>query len=216
MGEIQKSVGQMILDHAGLFVIIVLFLLSSFFKLVKRDIDPLGAVIGWLGKHFTKEVRKDVATLKDETGKKFDEIKKDRAEKVEELKTDYNNKITSLKSDLDSFEERTNTIISEVKSGTEKNHMVLTDRMNKMDKSNDLQTIRQIKAHILDFANSCINKRQHTKKDFENIIHENQEYEALLAKYPEVKNDAYTDDYNYVMKIYHKCKEEGTFLKGDT
>lgn len=211
MSEISKAVGQWILGNVGWTVIIILFLLSCVFKISKKEIDPLGWVIGWFGKAFTKDVRKDVADLKKETNQKFDEVKKDWASKIDELKKDYDKKITDLRTDLDSFEERTNNSISEMKNGTTHNCEMLKTRLDLMEKSNDMQTVRQIKGHVLDFANSCLNKRKHTKQDFENIIKENEEYETLVAKYG-LKNDVYTEDFNYIMDIYHECKKNRSFL----
>jgi len=222
MDEISAKVVQWIIDHFGLSILIVLFLLSGVFKVTKIEVNPIGWIIGWIGKHFTKDVRKDVADLKTETNGKFEEVKRDRAAKIDELKTetsnkfnelkqDYNDKITSLKADLDSFEERTNGSIDEMKHGTSQNCELLKCRLDRMEESNDMQTVRQIKAHVLDFANSCMNKRRHTKKDFDNIIDENTQYEALVKKYNLV-NDVYKEDFEFIMKVYHKCQEEGSFL----
>lgn len=193
MSEIAKTAGQWMVNHLGLAIVIGLFILSCFFKIVKKEIDPLGWVIGWIGKALTKDVRKDVQDLKNET----------------------NEKITDLRSDLDGFEERTNASIDEMKTNTSNNCELLKTRLDRIEeankRSNDMQTIRQIKAHVLDFANSCMNKRKHTKKDFENIIEENTQYEALVKEYHLV-NDVYTEDFSFIMKVYHKCQEEGSFL----
>jgi hypothetical protein len=86
--------------------------------------------------------------------------------------------------------------------------------MDQMEKSNDMQTVRQIKAHVLDFANSCLNGRKHTKQDFDNLIKENEDYEVLVKKYGLV-NDVYTEDFHYIMKVYRKCMEERSFLRDD-
>lgn len=210
--EVSKAVGQWIVGNLGWSVIIVLFLLTGFFKIVKIEVNPLGWLIGWIGKAFTKDVRKDISDLKADTASQFDNVRKDRAKKIEELKTDYNDKISELRKDLDVFEARTNAGIEEMRAGTDANCSMLKARLNEMEKSNDMQTVRQIKAHVLDFANSCLNKRRHTKQDFDNIIHENEEYEKLVKKYGLV-NDVYAEDYKFIMKIYHRCQEEGSFLK---
>jgi len=211
MSEISKAVGQWILGNVGWTVVIILFLLSCFFKVIKKEIDPLGWVIGWFGKSLTKDVRKDVASLKTTTQTKFDEIKADRAASIEELKTDYNNKIADLRADLDSFEVSTNKSINELQTGTNDNCAMLKVRLDEMEKSNDMQTVRQIKMHVLNFANSCMNGVKHTIKDFRNIIKENKEYEALVAKYNLV-NDVYNDDFDYIMEVYRDCKRNHSFL----
>jgi hypothetical protein len=131
------------------------------------------------------------------------------------MKADSNKQIKDLRNDLDAFEERTNKAISDIQNGTTTNCETLKSKLALMERSNDMQTLRQIKAHILDFANSCMNKRRHTKQDFENIIHENEEYEHIVAKYDDITNDVYTEDYNYIMKVYHKCQDEGSFLKDE-
>jgi len=200
MSEIEKTVGQWIINHLGLSAIIALFLLSGIFKITKIEINPIGFIIGWIGKHFTKDVRKDVLDLKTETNVKFEEIKSENAAQINELKQD-----------LDSFETRTNMSINDMKQGTTNNCEMLKNRLDEMEKSNDMQTVRQIKAHVLDFANSCMNKRKHTKKDFDNIIDENTQYEMFVQKYGLV-NDVYKEDFDFIMKIYHKCQEEGSFL----
>lgn len=190
MSEISKTVGQWIVANVGWTVIIVLFILSALFKLTKIEINPLGWLIGWIGKNLTKDVRKDVA----------------------DLKTDYNTKISDLKDDIDSFEQRTNASIDEIKSGTSKNCEALKKRLDQIEKSNDLQSVRQIRGHILSFANSCMNGIKHTQKDFDNIFEEDKEYKKFVKKH-KVVNARYKEDFEFIVKCYHKCQEENSFLK---
>lgn len=215
MSEVTKAVGQWIVGNVGWSVLIFLFILSTFFKITKKEIDPLGWVIGWFGKALTRDVRKDVSDFKKSTDQKFEEVKKDRQAKVDELKKDYNDKIKGLRDDLDAFEKTTNKSVRELKTGTARNCATLKKRLDEMEaatqRSNDMQTLRQIRAHVLDFANSCMNHRKHTKKDFENIIEENSMYETLIKKY-KVQNDVYTEDFNFVMDVYRKCQKNGSFL----
>lgn len=212
MEEAANAVWQWIISNLGWTALIVLFLLSCFFKIAKKEIDPLGWVIGLFGKMLTKDVRKDISGLKEDTDKKFEEIKKDRSVKIDELKQDYNKQIKELDKSVSTMRKD----VDEMKSTTTKNCEMLKERLDQIEqagiKSDDLQTIRQIRAHILDFANSCMNKRKHTKLDFENIIDENMHYEELITKY-DIKNNVYKEDYDYIMKIYHRCQEEGSFLK---
>lgn len=217
MGEISKAVGQWVVANLGWTVIIILFILSGVFKIAKKEIDPLGALIGWIGKAFTKDVRNDIQKLKEDTDANFEKVKKDRNDKVEELKKDYNEKISALRNDLDGFENTTNKSICEMQNGTHDNCQVLKERLDAMEKSNDMQTIRQIKTHVLDFANSCMNGRKHTFRDFRNIIKENKTYQTLVEKYG-LENDVYKDDYEFIMEIYHDCKINRSFLndKGES
>ena len=121
-----------------------------------------------------------------------------------QMRQNFDTKTNDLKNDLDAFKEK-----------AKENYKSLETRMGNMEESNDMQTIRQIKAHVLDFANSCLNGRKHTKQDFENIIKENEDYESLVSKYG-LRNDVYTEDYKYIMKIYHTCQEKHSFLKDET
>lgn len=216
MSEIAKTVGQLMVNNLSMTMIIILFVLSGFFRIAKKEVDPLKWIAGKVGGLLTKEVRKDISDFKTETHGKFDEIKTDRAAKIDELKNDYNDKISALREDLDSFEERTKSGIDAMKTGTALNCETLKARLDQIEtaqqKSNDMQTVRTIRSHVLDFANSCFNKRKHTKREFENIIDENAKYEELVRKY-ELKNNVYKEDYDFIMKVYHKCQEEGSFLK---
>lgn len=214
MSEISKAVGQWIVGNVGWSVVIFLFLLSCFFKITKIEIDPFGWLISLIGKALTKDVRKDISELKESTNRKFEDVQKDRQSKIAELKSDYDKKISDLREDLDNFELKAREKMTQIREESHTNCESVTVRLDEMQRSNDMQTVRQIKAHVLEFANSCLNKVKHTKKDFDNIIAENQEYEMLVQKYHLV-NDVYTEDFNYIMKIYHKCLEENSFLKSD-
>lgn len=123
---------------------------------------------------------------------------------VADLKKDTDSKIADLRTDLDALEE-----------GTTSNCDKLSRHLNELEKSNDMQTIRQIKVHVLDFANSCMNHGKHTKKDFDNIIDENTQYEQLVKKY-NLQNDVYKEDFAYIMKTYHYCQDNNAFLQEGT
>lgn len=226
MSEVSKAVGEWIVGHVGWSVLIALFLLSGLFKITKIELDPIGAILGWIGKKLTKDVKADVTTvqqdisdLKTSTNEQFEKVKTDREAKIKEMNDEYTKKVDSLRDDLDAFEKRTDKSMNELKTGTAENCSKLQTRLDEMEaaqqKSNDMQTVQTIRAHILDFANSCFNKRKHTKREFENVIDENAKYEELVAKY-EIKNNVYKEDYDFIMKCYHKCQEEGTFLTDDS
>ena len=212
MSEISKVIGQWVVNNAGWSIIIFLFVLSGVFKITKIEVNPIGWIVGWIGKNLTKDVRKDVAELKSSTTAKFAEVKVDRKAKIDELKNDYEAKVQTLKDDIDAFEERTNSLMDEMKTATAKNCEALQKRLNQMEKSNDLQSIRQIRAHILDFANSCMNGRNHTQKDFDNIFEEDKEYKKLVKKH-KVTNARYKEDFDFIVAVYHRCLENNSFLK---
>lgn len=212
MGEISKAVGQWIVANVGWSVVIFLFVLSGLFKIVKIEINPIGWLIGAIGKALTKDVRNDILKFKESTELKFENIQKDRSDKIDELKSNYDEKITDLREDLDNFEVAVKEKMIQLREESSLNCENVTSRLDQMQKSNDMQTVRQIKGHVLDFANTCLNGVKHTKQDFENIIKENEEYEELVSKYT-LRNDVYAEDFKYIMKIYHECQEKHSFLK---
>lgn len=218
MKVLGEHAGKWVLDHVGWTVIIILLVISIilrilnyFFKISKREIDPIGWFIAKLGRALTKGVSADIADFKKSTDAKFEDIKTSRSTAIKKMQDDYNKQIADLKSDIDSFEKSTNVSLEQMKKGTDANCKALTKRLNVMEKSNDLQSIRQIRTHVLDFANSCMNGRKHTVKDFDNVFDENAEYEALCKKH-KIKNHKYKADYEFIEKIYKKCQEENSFL----
>ena len=208
MGEISKAVGQWIVANVGWSVIIFLFFLSGLFKIVKIEINPIGWILGKIGNALTKDVRNDISLFKEDTDKKFKDIKDERKEVLK----GYDKQIQDLRNDLDDFEVKAKNGIIKNREDCNSNYDKLSSRIYEMQKSNDMQTVRQIKQHVFEFANSLMNKVKHTKKDFDNIITENQDYEAFVEKYGLV-NDVYTEDYEFIMKVYHLCQENNSFLK---
>lgn len=75
----------------------------------------------------------------------------------------------------------------------------------------DRQRMSDIRSLVLDFSNSCLNGRRHTKEEFDHVIKENANYEALVAKYG-ISNDVYTEAYGYILRVYRKCLDGHKFL----
>lgn len=75
----------------------------------------------------------------------------------------------------------------------------------------DMNRIANIKANILDFANSCRNGRRHSREEFTYMLTENNEYETLIKKY-NLKNDVYKEDFNFILEIYRECMRNNNFL----
>lgn len=72
----------------------------------------------------------------------------------------------------------------------------------------------RIRWEILDFANSCRNKRKHTKDEFQHIITLNDKYMNLLKKTDD-KNGVFEEEYHYILNLYHKLQETNGFLISD-
>lgn len=68
----------------------------------------------------------------------------------------------------------------------------------------------RIRHEMFGFAESCRHGVHHTKGEFEHIINLHVKYEDLLKKTGD-KNGVFTEEYEYVLGIYHKCQRENTF-----
>lgn len=79
----------------------------------------------------------------------------------------------------------------------------------------DEQRMSSIRTLVLDFSNSCLNKRKHTKEEFDHILEENKIYEKLVAKYS-VENDVYAEAIAYIKRIYRRRMDKGDFLTTPT
>ena len=75
----------------------------------------------------------------------------------------------------------------------------------------DTNEMDRIRYEVLDFANSCRNKRRHTKDEFQHIIDLNDKYERLIEKH-EIENGVFKTEYKYIVSIYKKCLDKGTFF----
>lgn len=83
----------------------------------------------------------------------------------------------------------------------------LDDVSNRIDKIeiNDMRTT------ILDFANSSMNNRKHTKEEFEHIIDLYTSYEKIIGDRG-MKNGRIDLAYQYISDLYTTCLRENSFL----
>ena len=79
----------------------------------------------------------------------------------------------------------------------------------------DEQRMSNIRSLVLDFSNSCLNGKRHTKEEFDHIIEENKTYEELVKKY-EIQNEVYKEAYAYIKRIYRKRLDKRDFLSTPT
>lgn len=194
MGELFKPVTNWIVANVGWSVLAGLFILSLFFEFSKIKLSPITAFFHWIGDRLTGGLRADIADLKENTDKKFDEMKTETEQKLNELKDSVNDSMAELaaKSNMSDAE--------------------FQRKLNEIEEKQDKQAVSRIKAHVLNFSRQCRNKEKHTLEDFKNIIAENEEYEELVKKH-DWKNDVYTEDYAYILEIYRRCLREDDFLK---
>ncbi len=87
----------------------------------------------------------------------------------------------------------------------------LTKRMEAIERTVDENEKDRIRYEILAFANSCRNKRLHTKDEFDHIITLQTKYGKLLEKTND-SNGVFDAEFKYIMELYHRCQRENSFL----
>lgn len=80
----------------------------------------------------------------------------------------------------------------------------VSDRIDKIE-------INDTRSTILDFANSCMNERRHTKEEFDHMIDLHTEYEEKIAE-KGMKNGRVDLAFKYISDLYMKCQKEDSFL----
>ena len=83
--------------------------------------------------------------------------------------------------------------------------------MDELRDTQDDNEIDRIRWEILDFANSCKQKKRHTLDEFDHIIELNEKYHRILSR-RSLTNGKIDLEYNYIVQIYKKCQEENSFL----
>lgn len=74
----------------------------------------------------------------------------------------------------------------------------------------DENEVKRLRGEILNFGNSLRRGERHTYEDFQYIIEVHDDYERLLHKLKR-KNGVVTETFGYIMSVYHKLTEDGTF-----
>lgn len=193
MGEISKAIGQFIVNNVSLSVLILLWILSGIFKLSKIEIDPVGKLVSWIGKHLTNDLRNDVETMKTNTDNQIKELKETTKAKLSEL------------------EDSTKKELAEIIAKSNMNDTEISRKLTEIEMRQDEMTAARIKNHVLTFSRRCRKGEKHTKEDFQNLIKENEQYEQLTEKHG-WKNDVYKEDYAFFMEEYRRCLREDDFL----
>lgn len=71
--------------------------------------------------------------------------------------------------------------------------------------------LNDMRSAILDFSNSCMNERKHTKEEFEHVIDLHTQYEEIISE-KGLKNGRVDLAFRYISELYTKCLNENSFL----
>ena len=83
------------------------------------------------------------------------------------------------------------------------------DEHIKEDKAEKLESMRR---DILEFANSCMNKRKHTQEQFTFVIKKCDEYEKYIEE-NHIKNGEISSAIEEIRRLNTKCRQENSYLK---
>lgn len=87
----------------------------------------------------------------------------------------------------------------------------LIDEIQELRKNFNSHEIDQIRWNILDFSNSCMQGRRHTKEEFDHVIKDYEKYEDIIRK-EGLKNGQIDMAYEIIQDIYKECIRNDDFL----
>ena len=194
MGEVLKPAGQWIAANVPLFILIVLFILSLFFKIPKKEIHLWTWILSKFGNALLGSIKQDIKDLREENSEKFDQ-----------LKDDTDTRITRL-------EESTTARFDEIVLTNNHNCQTMQTRLNEIEKKQDMQNADRIRTHVLNFAEDLRRGNSRTKEDFDLLLKEDELYEELMEKH-DIKNNVYVHAIKFVNKKYDEFTENDGFAK---
>lgn len=87
----------------------------------------------------------------------------------------------------------------------------LIDEIQELRKNFNSHEIDQIRWNILDFSNSCMQGRRHTKEEFDHVIKDYEKYGDIIRK-EGLKNGQIDMAYEIIQDIYKECIRNDDFL----
>ena len=87
----------------------------------------------------------------------------------------------------------------------------MQEKLDKLAKDFESHKVDSWRSEILEFANSCMNRRKHTKEEFDHIISVHDDY-AEYVKTNKIENGQVDLAYEYIEKLYQRCLEKNSFL----
>lgn len=88
----------------------------------------------------------------------------------------------------------------------------LNKELTKHIVDSETNTLQDNRRDILNFCNSCMNKRKHTKEEYDFVIAQCDAYEKYI-ECNDVKNGVITAAIKEIKRLYEKCIQENSFLK---
>ena len=114
------------------------------------------------------------------------------------------NKNDEIIKKIDSVEKNLTEKVNTVES-------TLSSQIKEVSNRNDINEMKRIRWEILDFANSCKNKRRHSQDEYKHIIEMHDDYEELIGKTGS-KNGFLEAEYDYILNLYKSNQDSNDFL----
>lgn len=94
---------------------------------------------------------------------------------------------------------------------TRKQLALISLKLEEVSERIDKIELNDMRSAILDFSNSCMNERRHTKEEFEHVIDLHTQYEEIISE-KGLKNGRVDLAFRYISELYTKCLNENSFL----
>lgn len=84
--------------------------------------------------------------------------------------------------------------------------------LSKHISESEIKALQDTRRDILEFSNSCMNGRKHTKEQYDFMINQCDTYEKYIQK-NQIKNGVIEAAIKEIRRLYDKCIQEHSFLK---
>lgn len=89
---------------------------------------------------------------------------------------------------------------------------LINDRLNHHMKTEEEETMRNVRRHILRFNDEILSGKRHSKEHFNEILEDINVYETYCACHPDYKNNKAILAISTIKDVYKECLREHDFL----
>ena len=207
MDDIIKPVAEWISQNIPLSIGIGIFIFCLFFEVSKIKVYPLRwlwKAISWpfkkIDEQRTESFKGIVNSMKTDLEKNLTEMQKGTMQNCVVAQENF----AKLEGRFNELDGRFNELDNRFDD--------LGKKQSETDERLDQLAAARIKNHVLNFARQCRKGELHSREDFANLIREHTLYTQLVEKY-HWDNEVYQHDYEYILRVYDKCNDEGTVLE---
>lgn len=112
-------------------------------------------------------------------------------------------KMVGLNGKIDTIEKKVNTIETKVET--------VSTNLDDHIKESEINYLKDTRRDILNFCNACMNKRRHTREQFQFVLKQCDNYEKYIED-NKLKNGEITAAIKEIRRLHEKCLQENDFL----